>query len=183
MKKLLIVLSIFLMLMGSRGVAYATEPASQSSATFSGVVVEKPVDKRAQFLKSYLDAYDSPLAPYAQDFVDNADRYQLDWRLLPAISGVESGFGKKIPAYSYNAWGWGIYGNSVLRFNSWPEAIQTISKGLREGYLRDNPDSSPFIIGPTYAASTTWAVRVNSFMDQIGYFSLRDPKSSLSLAL
>ena len=30
----------------------------------------------------------------------------LDYRLVPAISGVESTFGKHIPDNSYNAYGW-----------------------------------------------------------------------------
>ncbi len=183
MKKLEVILAIILLLTFSKGVALATEPASQSSAAFAEVSLQKPADQRTAYLQSYLERYDSPLAPFAKDFVEQADKYQLDWKLLPAIAGLESGFGKNIPAYSYNAWGWGIYGNSTLRFNSWPEAIETISKGIRQGYLGDNPQSDPFVIGPTYAASPTWAIRVNGFMLSIEAYSLRDPKSSLSLAL
>jgi hypothetical protein len=183
MKKLLIVFIFVIMLFMARGEAWANEQASKSSATFNEVKVQKQVDNRAKELQAYLEERNSPLSPYAANFVEQADNYQLDWKLVAAISGLESGFGKQIPANSYNGWGWGIYGDHVLRFNSWPEAIQTISKGLREGYLKDNPESDPYVIGPTYAASPTWAVRVSYFMDQIEAFSLRDPKSSLSLAL
>lgn len=183
MKRLEVIFAIILLLVFSKGVALATEPASKSSAALIEISAQRPVDARVRVLESYLNRYDSPLAPYAADFVEQADKYQLDWKLLPAISGLESGFGKQIPPYSYNAWGWGIYGNSVLRFNSWPEAISTISKGLREGYLRDRTESDPFVIGPTYAASPTWAIRVSGFMASIEAYSLKDPKSSLSLAL
>ena len=183
MKKLEVIFAIILLLVFSKGVALATEPASRSSAALIEISAVKPTDERVRALESYLERYNSPLAPYASDFIENADKYQLDWKLLPAIAGLESGFGKQIPPYSYNAWGWGIYGNSVLRFASWSEAISTISKGLREGYLRDNPESNPYMIGPTYAASPTWAVRVDGFMASIEAYSLKDPKSSLSLAL
>ena len=162
---------------------FAAEKLAGSSATFISYFREPLADRRVDVLKAYLQQYDSPLADYAKVFVDNADKYNLDWRLVAAISGLESTFGHAIPINSYNGWGWGIYGDNVLRFNSWPEAIETISKGLRENYLKDKVESDPYFIGPTYAASPTWAVRVQYFMDSIEAFKLNQPKSSLSLSI
>lgn len=51
-------------------------------------------DARTAKLASYFKSKGSPLAPYAGDFVTAADRWGLDWRLLPAISGIETSFGK-----------------------------------------------------------------------------------------
>jgi len=55
------------------------------------------VDERVPLLRGYLQAKDSSLASYAAEMVVAADKYQFDWRLLPAIAGKESSFGKKTP--------------------------------------------------------------------------------------
>lgn len=183
MKKLQIFLITLVLLVITTGSANAYEKASASSAQFKNAVEQSVDDNRAQILEAYLEEYDSPLAPYAQDFIDSADRYNLDWRLVASISGLESGFGKQIPYNSYNGWGWGIYGDNVLRFNSWPEAIETISKGLRQNYLKDKTESDPYFIGPTYASSPTWAVRVSYFMNKMEEYRIRNAKNTLALAL
>lgn len=184
MRKFIVFLLTFILLSAGKGNAWASETASESSARLVSPVAETTVnDDRINTIQSFLEQYDSPLAPFASDFVKSADKYQLDYRLLVAISGVESTFGKNIPAFSYNGWGWGIYGNYTLRFNSWPDAIETISKGLREGYLGSNPDSNPYVIGPTYAASPAWASHVDYWMQKIEYFRLSKMQPLLSLAL
>jgi len=45
-----------------------------------------------------------PAREYSQAFLDAADDYQLDWRLLPSISFVESTGGKAAP--HNNIFGW-----------------------------------------------------------------------------
>ena len=177
------VISIALLLLIARGEGYAFEQASGSSATFNSTIPQKPEDNRAMVLEKFLQKYDSPLASYAADFVESADRYNLDWRLVASIAGLESGFGKRIPYNSYNGWGWGIYGGKVTRFLSWEEGIETISRGLRENYLKDRQDSDPYFIGPTYAASPTWAQRVTFFMNRIEAYKIENAKSSLALSL
>ena len=163
--------------------SYAMHPASNSSAKLVSTFGETIPDRRGEILKDFLILYDSPLAPYAGDFVENADKYQLDWRLVASIAGLESTFGKQIPYNSYNAWGWGIYGDNVIRFSSWPEGIETISKGLRERYFRDLPESNPYIIGPTYAASPTWAQRVSYFMARMEDFERSENAKKLPLSI
>src|SRR3972149_9031910 len=121
MKKLQIiftVISVALLLLISRSDSYAFGQASGSSATLNPTISQKPYDNRVEILESFLESYDSPLVPFARDFVESADRYNLDWRLVASIAGLESTFGKHVPASSYNGWGWGIYGNNVTRFNS-----------------------------------------------------------------
>ncbi len=148
-------------------------------------VSEKPYssDPRINVLKAYLASYNSPLTDSASTFVESADRYSLDWKLVAAISGVESTFGHQIPYESFNGWGWGVYGTNVIRFNSWNEAIVTISKALREKYLRNISESDPYVIGPTYAASPAWATHVDSFMQQIASFEVNHAKDQLSISL
>lgn len=124
-------------------------------------------DRRVAILYTFLSGYNSSLKEYSFDVVKAADKYDLDWRLLPAISGVESTFGRQIPENSYNAWGWGIYGNNIIRFASYPDAIETISKGLRENYIDRWGAKNTYQIGRFYAASPTWAQRVVYFMEKI----------------
>jgi hypothetical protein len=136
----------------------------------------KPVDKRAQIIKDYLAKYNSPLQDSAQDFVEAADQFGLDWRLVVSISGVESTFGKRIPGghdplySSYNGWGWGVYGDNSLGFKSWKDAIYTISEGLKKDYV-DKGYTEPLSMNRKYASSQTWGVRVVYFMNDLEKFS------------
>lgn len=100
-------------------------------------------DQRPVILREFLENYHSPLAPYAEDFVRLADRYELPWTLLPAIAGKESGFGKVTPYGSFNAWGWGVWTNQVrgVNFSSWEEGIQKVAQGLKEDYFDKGLDT------------------------------------------
>lgn len=136
----------------------------------------RPIDRRAQILKDYLQKHNSPLVDSSQDFIDAADKYDLDWRLVVSISGVESTFGKRIPGghdplyTSYNGWGWGVYGDNSLGFKSWRDAIFTISEGLKTNYV-DKGYTEPIVMNRKYASSQTWGVRVVYFMNEIEKFA------------
>ena len=181
MKKLFLLLIIsFVLLMPIKVHAQTPENTSAKLLTQDSSYAS---DSRVKILKAYLEQYNSPLANHASTFIQAADKYNLDWRLVPAISGVESTFGQAIPSDSYNGWGWGVYGDNVIRFTSWDDAINTISQGLRERYLGNSPVSDPYAIGPTYAASPTWASRVDFFMEQMHTFEVLNAKDSLSISI
>lgn len=154
-----------------------------SSAEISNIKTENLEDNRALVLKKFLESNDSPLSSYSEKFVKEADKYNLDWKLVASISGVESTFGKYLPFNSYNAWGWGIYGDNVYYFKSYDDAIQTISKSLREDYINKWGAQDVYGIGRIYAASPTWANRVDYFMKKIDQFTLSNPSETLSLSL
>lgn len=139
-------------------------------------------DNRVKILREYFKQYDSPLADSAAAFVQAADENQIDWKLVAAISGVESTFGHQIPYNSYNAWGWGVYGNNVLRFQSFDDAVVTISKGLRANYYNKGAQTV-YDVGRQYAASPAWAERVSFFMEKIDAFSQNNLSQSLSLTI
>lgn len=163
---------------------YAQELAAGISATPTVTKsATQTEDTRVKVLKGFLASYNSPLEPSAAAFVKTADTYNIDWRLLVAISGVESTFGHQIPYNSYNAWGWGIYGNNIILFASWDEAIETISKSLRQDYMDNWGAQDVYQIGRFYAASPTWAQRVDYFMQKITEYELKNPKDALSLSL
>jgi len=164
--------------------ARAQEKASASSASIQiPTVTKQGLDNRAKILEKYLESKDSPLAPYSKEFVLDADKYNLDWRLVAAISGVESTFGQAIPAYSYNGWGWGVYGDNVIRFKSWPDGIDTVSQGLRQRYMDQLGGKDIYRIGAMYASSPAWANHVNFYLDNIDSFIANNPENTLSLSL
>ena len=165
------------------GNAYAAENSSGSSAVLLIPVGEKAPDSRTKILKDYLGLYNSPLVPFAQDFVAIADKYDIDWKLVAAISGVESTFGQQIPNESFTGWGWGIYGDNTIRFSSWKQGIETVSQGLRTNYINKWGARDVYEIGTLYAASPTWAQRVDYFMRKIDEFKDQKLAQSLSISL
>ena len=104
----------------------------------------------------------APLADYAEKFVEVANKYGLDYRLLPAIATVESGGGKS-NFRSYNAWGWGN-----KSFTNFEEGIEVVGKGLKTGYIDKGRDTveeiAPVYCPPNYK---NWARSVNQFMLEI----------------
>lgn len=133
-------------------------------------------DPRILAMSKFLGDYGSPMQPYAEVFVQEADRYGLDWRLVAGISGVESAFGNITPNGSHNGWGWrGINANQDgwSFFESWPEAISYITERMALGY---GTNLSPFDIESTYcppcgeAYGHPWANGVTRFMNELDYY-------------
>jgi hypothetical protein len=116
-------------------------------------------------LKNVLSAYGSPLVDQAELLLNTSEEYGLDYRLVSAISVVESGGGKKQCA-SYNAWGYG--GQKCVAFNNWEEAIRTVSVSLKYWYY-DKGAITPKQISRTYNADMPdlWAKRVQAVMDEM----------------
>ncbi len=188
MNKIITYITIFtigaiLMAFSSKPALAADKIAASSAAFVASSTSLKVQDNRAQILRDYLVAKNSPLADSASTFVEQADKNNLDWKLVAAISGLESSFGKAIPYNSYNGWGWGVYGDNVMRFTSWDDAITTISKGLRENYINKMHTDNIYSIGRVYAASPTWAVRVQYFMNDIEKFQKNWKPQTLSLSI
>ena len=119
-------------------------------------------------MTNYLKRYNSPLLPHAEDIVTISDKYGLDWRLLVAIAQQESNLCKKIPKNSYNCWGYGIYGDLVTRFDSYPDGLDTVARGLKRNYL-DKGLNTPEEIMAKYTPPSqgSWARGVNQFLDDI----------------
>ena len=125
-------------------------------------------DARPEIVKQYLEYYNSPLVPYSNLIVEVADKYSLDFRLLPAIAQQESNLCKIIPPESYNCWGWGITGSSTLGFKSFENGIEIVSKGLRENYFNKGYTTVEDIMSKyTPQSNGSWAHGVSLFMDQM----------------
>ncbi len=159
----LLLLFVFLFVTGTAS-AYSPMQINEQ------ITQTKKLDTRADILESYFEKYNSPLKSEARNFVEAADKYNLDWKLVAAISGVESTFGKFTPGYkSYNAWGWGVYGNQALGFKSWKDGIYTVSEGLRMHYYNKGL-TNPYAINRIYAASPTWGSKVSYFLNDMTEF-------------
>lgn len=143
---------------------YTALPSSQHDV--QEVIVAQ--DARVEIIRQFLERYDSPLLPHAKLLVDTADTYNMDFRLLPAVAMQESGLCKKIPPDSYNCWGYGIYGDKVLRFSSFEEAIEKVGKGLSGDYIYDGL-TTPELIMSRYTPSSngSWAASVRHFMESM----------------
>lgn len=124
----------------------------------------KVFDFRVENLRNYLQKYNSPLTEYAADFVNYADTYGLDYRLVPAITGVESTYGKRIPYKSYNAYGWA---NGEYKFNSWEDSIGHVSMSLRTKYIDKGAGTINKIARRYAPPSVTWAPKVKNIMGKI----------------
>lgn len=122
-------------------------------------------DGRVANLKAFFRKYNSPLYDYAEKIVEVSDKYQFDYRLLPAIAMQESNLCRVIPENSYNCWGWGIYGSLVTRFSSYDEAIETIAKGLKNEYIDKGLVTASMIMKKyTPPSQGSWAHGVNTFL-------------------
>lgn len=119
-------------------------------------------NERIKNVHEYLSKRHSPLAQYADEFVDAANHYNIDYRLVAAISIVESGGGKN-NFKPYNAWGWGKHG-----FENWIDGIWSVSEGLSKYYDKglDTPSKISRSYCPPHASA--WANKVEYVMDQIG---------------
>lgn len=128
-------------------------------------------DKRIIAMRKFLIDYRSPLYPYADQFIVEADKYGLDWRLVASIAGVESAFGNLIPYGSNNAWGWkGDRTRPWSLFPTWGDGIHTVTSRLALGY---GTELTPFEIEPTYCPpcgqnpAHAWANGVTNFMNEL----------------
>lgn len=164
--------------------AHAQQTTSASSATFATIPeTNQTEDIRGKVIQAYLENKHSPLSSQANILVQRADENKIDWKLLLAISGVESGYCNEIPAQSYNCWGFGIYGNHVRYFSSWDDAISTISSSIHNDYMNKWHAQTVGQIGRIYAADPNWSYKVTKNMDEITALSNKYASASLPISL
>src|SRR5579859_2479364 len=79
-------------------------PVHLTNAELPDVASEYRNDPRLESLKKFFQAIDCPAEELSAEFLHVADQNNLDWRLLPSISVVESGGGKA--SRNNNMFGW-----------------------------------------------------------------------------
>ena len=96
---------------------------------------------RADAIDAYFKKYDMPLYGTGRKMVEEAEKYGLDWRLLPAIAVRESTGGKHAcKKATYNAFGWG---SCKINFKSNEHAIETVARNL----AGENPNTAKYYKG------------------------------------
>ncbi len=108
---------------------------------------EQIITKRAEAIDNYFKERDMPLYGYGRKMVIEADKNNLDWRLLAAISVRESTGGKfACKKVSFSAFGWG---SCKINFKSYDESIEVIARNLGG----NNPKTSRY-----YANKDTYGI-------------------------
>lgn len=175
---LLVLFSTSTLLISSSADEFIAPPTAGSAIFVSpppeGVVLgESTVGEEARpiILHDFLASYHSPLVPYANLILEISEKYGLDWRLLTAIAGNESLFGRVTPPDCYNAWGWGIHSRGTLCFSNWEEGIEAVARGLRKNYLDQGLVTVEQIMtryAPVSVANGTgWESSINFFMERL----------------
>jgi len=117
-------------------------------------------DRRFKILKAFFSKADCPARHYAQAFLEAADRYDLDWRLLPSLSFIESTGGKA--ARNNNLFGWD---SGKAQFPTPTASIHAVGYRLANSSLYKDKDLDGLL--NTYNPDVEYAQRVKSVMRQI----------------
>jgi hypothetical protein len=153
------------------GVAYAALPSqfySVQQKILSG-------DVRVEAVRQFFANYKSPLVPQASFVVRMADKYKIDYRLIPAIAMQESNLCQKILKNSYNCWGYAIYGKHKKTFKNYETAIEAVTYTLAHDYKKDRGLVTPEEIAGRYTSASSkerWAKSVAYFMDELRTLAL-----------
>jgi len=117
-------------------------------------------DSRLSALRTFFQRADCPAVEYAREFLEAADRYDLDWRLLPSLSFVESTGGKW--ARNNNLFGWD---SGRAQFSTPSAGIHEVGYHLAHSILYRDKDLDEMLT--TYNPNASYAERVKSVMQQI----------------
>lgn len=131
-------------------------------------------DARALLLQSFLNQHNSPMAPFSELIVREADSNDLDFRLVVAIAMCESNLGKRMPKKDeFNAWGIAVYTgeNKGKAFDSWPHAITWVSQYIKTKYydrnITDLKDIGAIWAPPSVEKGYSWTNCVQNFQGTI----------------
>lgn len=107
-----------------------TEP----EVTAEDIKLQEDLAKAAR-IDAYFEKRNMPLAGYGMEFVIAAEKYDIDWRLLPAIGVRESSGGLHL--MNNNPFGWG---SAKIKFTDFSEAIDVVAMNLGGG----NPNTARY---------------------------------------
>jgi len=115
-------------------------------------------DPRFAILRSFFSKTNCPATYYVEVFLEAADRYALDWRLLPSLCFIESTGGKS--ARHNNLFGWGD-----AQFATPTAGIHAVGYRLANSALYKDKDLDGIL--RTYNTSEDYPRRVKSVMREI----------------
>lgn len=117
-------------------------------------------DPRFEALSRFFQKVDCPAQHYTDAFLEAADDYDLDWRLLPSLAYIETTGGKA--AKNNNFFGWD---SGRAQFSSPEAAIQEVAYRLANSdlYRAKSIDAMLAVYNP----NTEYAQKVKSVMRRI----------------
>jgi hypothetical protein len=136
-------------------------PVTSSVQQYKASPVVNRTDPRLSQLQKFFGDRDCPLRDSAKDFLIAADQNQLDWRLLPSISIIESSGGKDYR--NNNVFGWA---SCKEKFTSVRAGIHYVAAQLGKSrrYKDRDTDSKLQIYNPV----PEYSQRVRAVMRAIG---------------
>jgi hypothetical protein len=121
---------------------------------------EPAKDSRLASLRAFFENGNCPAAKLSPIFLEAADLYALDWRLLPSLSFVETSGGKA--ARNNNLFGWD---SGRAAFSSAAAGIRAVASSLANSALYRNKDVDGIL--KTYNGSVGYARKVKDVMRRI----------------
>ena len=154
---------------------------SSKPLTLGGITQEVASgDPRAAKLDGVFARYDCPnFVGLGSAFVQEADKNNIPFWLVPAVSFQESDCGnttpKKHDIESYNAYGWGVWGKHVKTFDNWEHGIAVVSKYMNETfYSQGITDACEIMKTYTPPSNGSWCKGVEHFRDVINNYQTTD---------
>jgi hypothetical protein len=120
----------------------------------------RQADSRIERLKAFFAKFDCPAKEYSGDFIVAAERNNLDWRLLPSISYLESSGGKT--ATNNNLFGWDC---GRAAFSSAAASIHEVGRRLGRSRLYRSKPLDQLLA--TYNPVGDYAEKVKRIMESI----------------
>jgi hypothetical protein len=117
-------------------------------------------DPRLHSIRAFFQRTDCPAVDYSSVFLEAADDYDLDWRLLPSLSFVESTGGKF--AVNHNLFGWD---SGRAEFPSDKAGIHSVGYQLAHSGLYKNKKLDAILA--IYNPNAGYAQKVKSVMRRI----------------
>lgn len=127
-------------------------------------------DSRPILCHKLLEKYNSVLADYCQYIVEKSDQLGIDYRWPIAIAIAESGGCRHIPHQSNNCWGYGIYGDQVVKFNDLKEGITKVLELIANYQARgaQSPEEvMRWYAPPSVAIGGPWAKTIHYIFRQM----------------
>jgi hypothetical protein len=118
-------------------------------------------DPRLHLLKRFFNELGAPATDFAHVFLSEADFHDLDWRLLPSISVVETTGGKA--ARNNNLFGWDC---GRAAFTSVSEGIRTVAYHLSHSDRYKNKELDEILW--VYNPNPEYSRIVRTLMNRIG---------------